>query len=68
MGDKAKSKEEKMILVEKGIIKTDELKIVTAFCQFLTNNSEVPAACMESEKVQNSPKQKLLGVESDSNL
>ena len=57
-----------MILVEKGIIKTDELKIVTAFCQFLTNNSEVPAACMESEKVQNSPKQKLLGVESDSNF
>lgn len=55
MGDKAKSKEEKMILVEKSIIKTDELKIV-------------PAACMESEKVQNSPKQKLLGVESDSNL
>ena len=41
---------------------------LTVFCQFLTNNPEVPAACMKSEKVQNSPKQKLLGVETDSNL
>ena len=36
------------------MVLTDEPKIAV-FCQFLANNPKIPAACMQSEKIQSSP-------------